>query len=117
MKLTLDFALETKLEIANFDNAIVYLNSHLYFQEIQNKIKLSHNYLGFSQHSYNDSQNLTSNHFSVSDILKFRNYAQNKYHKDEGCLKLVENKLVSDTRKNLEETAKIKLKQKLLKDQ
>ena len=113
--MTLDFALEAKLEIANFDNAIVYPSSSLYLQEIQNKIKLSHNYSGFSQYSY-DTQNLMSNHLSVSEISKFRNYAWNKYHNDKGYPKLVENKFGSDPRKNLEETAKIKLKQKLLED-
>lgn len=116
MKLTLDFASEAKLETANFDNTIVYSGKPFYLQEIQNKIKLSHNYLGFSQHSYNDSQYLTSNHLFVSKISKFRNYAWNKYHNDDGYLKLVENKFGFCPSKNLEETAKIKLKQKFSED-
>ena len=115
MKLNLDFALEAKLEIANFDNTIVYPSNFFCLQEIQNKIKLSHNYSGFSQYSY-DTQNLISNHLSVSEISKFRNYAWNKYHNDERYLKLVENKFGFDPRKNFEETAKIKLKQKFLED-
>jgi hypothetical protein len=116
MKLTLDFALEAKLETAKFDSTIVYPGNPFYLQEIQSKIKLSHNYSGFSQHLYNESQYLTSNHLSVSEISKFRNYAWNKYDNDEGYLKLVENKFGSDPRKNLEETVKIKLKQKFLED-
>ena len=116
MKLTLDSALEAKLETAKFDNTIVYPGKPFYLQEIQIKIKLSHNYSGFSQHLYNESQYLTSNHLSVSEISKFRNYAWNKYDNDEGYLKLVENKFGSDSRKNLEETVKINLKQKFLED-
>ena len=112
MKLTLDYASEAKLETANFDNTIVYPGKPFYLQEIQNKIKLSLNYLGFSQHSYNESQYLTLNHLFVSKISKFINYAWNKYHNDEGYLKLVENKFGFGPRKNLEETAKLSLKKK-----
>lgn len=110
MKFTLDFALEAKLEIANFDNAIFYPTYSLYLQEIQSKIKLSHNYSGFSHYSY-DTKNLTSNHLSITEISDFRNYAWNKYHNDDGYLKLVENKFGSEPKKNLEETTAIKLKQ------
>jgi hypothetical protein len=114
-KLILDFALDAKLEIVNFDNKIVYQSSPLYLQEIQHKRKLSHNYSVFSLYSY-ETQNLTSNHLSASEISEFRNYSRNKCLNNEGYLKLVENKFVSNTRKSPEERSKIKLKQKLLED-
>jgi len=108
MKFTLDFALK-KLEIANFDNAIVYPACSLNLQEIQNKIKLSNNYSGFSHYSY-DAKNLTSNHLSVIEISNLRNYMWNKYRNDDGYLKLVEYKFGSNSRKNLTEKTAIKLK-------
>jgi len=115
MKFILDFALEAKLEIVNFDNAIVYPTCSIYLQEIKNKIKLSHNYSDFSHNSY-DAKNLTYNHLSVIEISDFRNNAWNKYHNDDGYLKLAENKFGYEPRKNLQETTAIKLKQNLLED-
>jgi len=115
MQFTLDFALEAKSEMANFYSAMAYPGSPLYLQASKNGTKLPSTYSGYSQHSY-DTQNLPSDHLPPEEILKFRDYAWNKFHTDKGYLSLLENKFGLNARKNLENTTKIKLKRKLLGD-
>jgi len=115
MKETLDFAMDAKSEMANFYCAMAYPGSPLYIDAVKNKIKLPENYSGYSQHSY-DTQNLPSENLGASEILKFRDYAWNKFHTDQSYLNLIENKFGIKSRKNLEETTKIHLKRKLLGD-
>lgn len=115
MQFTLNFALEAKTEMANFYSAMAYPGSPLYLESESKSIKLPEKYSGYSQHAY-DTQNLPSEHLSAEEILKFRDYAWNKFHTDEGYLNLLANKFGSHARKNLEETTKIKLKRKLLGD-
>lgn len=115
MKFTLDFALEAKSEMANFYSAMAYPGSPLYLQASSNGTKLPSTYSGYSQHSY-DTQNLPSDHLPAEEILKFRDYAWDKFHTDESYLNLLQNKFGLNARKNLENTTKIKLKRKLLGD-
>ena len=115
MKFTLDFALEAKSEMANFYSAMAYPGSPLYIEASSKGIKLPDTYSGYSQHSY-DTQNLPSEHLTAGEILKFRDYAWNKYHTDKSYLNFLEKKFGSHSRKNLEDTTKIILKRKLLGD-
>lgn len=112
MKFTLDFALEAKSEMANFYSAMAYPGSPLYLEAFSKGVKLPETYSGYSQHSY-ETQNLPSKELSAAEILKFRDFAWNKYHTDKSYLNLLENKFGVLARKNLEETSKIKLKRKL----
>ena len=89
MKFTLDFALEAKSEMANFYSAMAYPGSPLYLEASSKGTKLPEHYSGYSQHSY-DTQNLPSDHLPAEEILKFRDYAWNKYHTDESYLNLLE---------------------------
>ena len=70
---------------------------------------------GYSQHSF-DTQNLPSNHLEASEILEFRDYAWDKFHTDESYLNRLEKKFGLNSRTNLEETTKIKLKRKIYKN-
>ena len=109
---TLNFAMEAKTEMGNFYSAMAYPGSPLYLDSVRNNIKLPDTYSGYSQHSY-DTQNLPSNQLEASEILKFRDYAWNKFHTDENYLRRLEKKFGLNSRKNLEETTKIKLKRKI----
>ena len=66
--------------------------------------------------NYKDTLNLPNNNLTSAQILKFRDDAWMKYHKDENYLNLLENKFGKPARDNVEETTKIKLKRKLLGD-
>ncbi len=87
MKFTLDFALEAKTEMANFYSAMAYPGSPLYLEAVSKGIKLPDTYSGYSQHSYY-TQNLPSKDLPASEILKFRDYAWNKYHTNDSYLNL-----------------------------
>lgn len=113
MKYTLDFAIEAKTEMANFYCAMAYPGSPLYLDAKKNNIQLPNTYSGYSQHSY-DTQNLPSNNLPSNEILKFRDYAWNKYHTDESYLNFLEKKFGKNARINLKNTTKIKLKRKNL---
>lgn len=115
MKETLNFAMEAKTEMANFYSAMAYPGSPLYLESVKNKIKLPDTYSGYSQHSF-DTQNLPSNHLEASEILEFRDYAWDKFHTDESYLNRLEKKFGLNSRTNLEETTKIKLKRKIYKN-
>ena len=101
--------------MANFYSAMAYPRSPLYLEAFSEGVKLPETYSGYSQHSY-DTQNLPSKDLSAGEILKFIDFAWNKYHTDQGYLSLLENKFGLHARKNLEETSKIKLKRKLFKN-
>lgn len=115
MKFTLDFAMEAGTEMANFYSAMAYPGSPLYLEALSKGVKLPDTYSGYSQHSY-DTQNLPSKELSAAKILKFRDYAWDKYHTNKSYLSLLEKKFGLHARKNLEETTKIKLKRKLFKN-
>jgi hypothetical protein len=76
---------------------------------------LPSNYSGYSQHSY-DTLNLSNDNLTAKQILKFRDYAWDKYHTSPEYLSLLENKFGIKARNNVEQTTKIKLKRKLLGD-
>ena len=111
MKSVLDFALEANTEMVNFYCAMAYPGSPLYLKAIDNKIKLPEKYSGYSQHSY-DTLNLASDNLTSGQILKFRDFAWNKYHTNEKYLKLLEKKFGLHAVENLKKTTAIKLKRK-----
>jgi anaerobic magnesium-protoporphyrin IX monomethyl ester cyclase len=115
MENTLKFALENKSEMVNFYSAMAYPGSPLYINaKINNKI-LPKKYSAFSQHSY-DTCNLSNEALTSAEILKFRDYAWNKYNTDESYLNLLENKFGINARLDLEQTTKVQLKREILGD-
>jgi anaerobic magnesium-protoporphyrin IX monomethyl ester cyclase len=113
MKSTLDFAISVNSEMANFYCAMAYPGSPLYLESVNKGVELPKKYSGYSQHSY-DTQNLPSLHLPAKSILKFRDNAWNRYHSNPEYLNLLEKKFGMKARKNIELTAKIKLRRKLL---
>ena len=116
MKFTLDFAIETNSEMANFYSAMAYPGSPLYLDARAKNIPLPDNYSGFSQHSY-ETLNLPSNNLSAAEILKFGDYAWDKYHTNKSYLDLISKKFCIVAVENIINTTKIKLKRKLLNKQ
>jgi radical SAM superfamily enzyme YgiQ (UPF0313 family) len=112
---TLAFALENKTEMVNFYSAMAYPGSPLYRQAVKQNVELPKEYVGYSQHAY-ETLNMANENLSAAEILRFRDYAWNKYNTDESYLTLLETKFGKHARENLENTTKIKLKRKLLGD-
>lgn len=115
MQETFDFAMSNMSEMANFYSAMAYPGSPLHLIARKRGWALPDRYVGYSQHSYH-TLNLPNNNLTSAQILKFRDDAWMKYHKDENYLNLLENKFGKPARDNVEETTKIKLKRKLLGD-
>lgn len=115
MRNTLDFALSHKTEMVNFYSAMAYPGSPLYLQARQQNVKLPDTYVGYSQHAY-ETLNMANENLSAAEILRFRDFAWNKYNTDKDYLNLLETKFGSAARVNLENTTKIKLNRKLLGD-
>jgi len=115
MKETLDFALENLSEMTNMYCAMAYPGSPLHLTAKKKGWELPKDYSGYSQHSY-DTLNLSNDNLTAAEILKFRDYAWNKYHTNPKYLDLLENLFGVKARNNVEETTKIKLKRKFLGD-
>jgi len=115
MEATLDFALNNLTDMSNMYSAMAYPGSPLYLTAKQNGWRLPESYAGYSQHSY-ETVNLPNENLTSEEILRFRDYAWEKYHTNESYLNLLEGKFGSAARKNVEETTKIKLKRKILGD-
>ena len=113
LNFTYSFAEETNSEMVNFYCAMAYPGSPLYLEARKNNIKLPNKYSGFSQHSY-DTQNLPSVDLSAAEILEFRDNAWNKYHTNPKYLNLLNKKFGPKSVEDVNSTAKIKLKRKIL---
>jgi anaerobic magnesium-protoporphyrin IX monomethyl ester cyclase len=115
MQETLDLALELNCEHANFYAAMALPGSPLYKEAVDNKWELPQSFDEFAFLSY-DCRPLRTNTLSGEEVLKFRDDAWHKYFSHEPFLNLVENKFGQDSRKNIEELSKIRLKRKILGD-
>lgn len=115
MEDTLNFAMENPTEMANFYSAMAYPGSPLYIDARKNKLPLPAEYVGYSQHAY-ETHNLENAHLSSAEILKFRDYAWDKYHSSKKYLSLMEDRFGHKAVNELNDTKKVKLKRKLLGD-
>ena len=115
MKNTLDFALSNKTGMVNFYSAMAYPGSPLFLQARKNGVKLPDTYVGYSQHAY-ETLNMANENLTAAEILRFRDYAWDKYNTDKNYLNLLENRFGVESKQNLESATKIKLKRKLLGD-
>jgi anaerobic magnesium-protoporphyrin IX monomethyl ester cyclase len=115
MQETLDLALELNCEHANFYAAMALPGSPLYMEAVNNKWELPQTFEEFAFLSY-DCKPLRTNSLTGAEVLKFRDDAWHKYFSHEPFLNLVKNKFGIDSRKNIEEMSKIRLKRKILGD-
>jgi radical SAM superfamily enzyme YgiQ (UPF0313 family) len=115
MQETLDLALELNCEHANFYAAMALPGSPLYMEAVNNGWDLPQTFDEFAFLSY-DCKPLRTKTLSGAEVLKFRDEAWHKYFSYKPFLNLVENKFGQQSRKNIEEMSKIKLKRKILGD-
>ena len=94
---------------------MAYPGSPLHLDAKRRRMKLPSTYSGYSQHSY-DTENLPSNNLPAKSILKFRDNAWIKYHKNSKYLSLIKRKFGEKAVENIKNMTKIKLKRKLLGD-
>ena len=115
MQETLDLSLELNTEHANFYAAMALPGSPLYMYAKNNNWDLPEKFEEFAFLSY-DCKPLRTKTMTGAEVLKFRDEAWHKYFSHEPFLNLVETKFGADSRRNLEEMSKIKLKRKILGD-
>ena len=115
MQETLDLALELNCEHANFYAAMALPGSPLYMEAVNNKWELPQTFDEFAFLSY-DCKPLRTKNLTGAEVLKFRDEAWHKYFSHEPFLNLVENKFGLQSRHNIEEMSKIRLKRKILGD-
>jgi len=115
MQETLDLSLELNTEHANFYAAMALPGSPLYMYAKNNNWDLPEKFEEFAFLSY-DCKPLRTKTMTGAEVLKFRDEAWHKYFSHEPFLNLVETKFGADSRQNLEEMSKIKLKRKILGD-
>jgi anaerobic magnesium-protoporphyrin IX monomethyl ester cyclase len=115
MQETLQMALDLNCEFSNFYCTMAYPGSQLYIEALKNKWTLPENYVGYSQHSY-EARPLDTKYISAKEVLKFRDSAFQIYYSDKMYLDSVERKFGLETREDIEEMTKIKLKRQLLGD-
>jgi anaerobic magnesium-protoporphyrin IX monomethyl ester cyclase len=115
MRETLQFALENQTEMVNFYCAMAYPGSPLYLSARQRGVALPETYSGFSQHSY-DCLNLANDQLPAAEILAFRDAAWRTYHTDPRYLDLLAARFGQEAREDIEKTASITLKRKLLEN-
>jgi radical SAM superfamily enzyme YgiQ (UPF0313 family) len=115
MQETLDLSLELNTEHANFYAAMALPGSPLYMYAKNNGWELPERFEEFAFLSY-DCKPLRTKTLEGAEVLKFRDEAWHKYFSHEPFLNLVETKFGADSRANIEQMSKIKLKRKILGD-
>jgi len=115
MQETLDLAVETNCEFANFYCAMAYPGSKLYAMAIENGWALPDSWIGYSQHSY-ETLPLRTETLTSAEVLKFRDEAFQKYFSNPRYLDMVRKKFGEDVVVHLSEMTKIKLNRKLLSE-
>ncbi len=113
MQETLDLAIETNCEFANFYCAMAYPGSKLYGMAIEKGWALPESWIGYSQHSY-ETLPLRTETLTSAEVLRFRDEAFHKYFTNPRYVDMVRKKFGEDVVAHLSEMTKIKLNRKLL---
>jgi hypothetical protein len=116
MQATLDLAINSQCEFANFYCTMAYPGSLLYEDWIKRRPEvISSDWGRYSQHSY-DTLPLPSDHLTPKEILTFRDKAFDLYFENPDYLAMVDRKFGSRTVTHIEGMLKVKLKRKLLEN-
>lgn len=115
MQETLDMALESNAEWANFYCAMAYPGSRLYEQALAEGWPLPDSWSGFSQHGF-DTQPLPTRFLTPAEVLAFRDKAFNVYFGNEKYLNMIDKSFGKKVREHVEKMLAIKIKRKLLSD-
>jgi anaerobic magnesium-protoporphyrin IX monomethyl ester cyclase len=112
MQETLDLAIETNCEFANFYSAMAYPGSRLYGMATENKWELPATWMGYSQHSF-ESLPLRTNFLTSAQVLKFRDDAFHTYFTNDKYLDMVNRKFGPAVVDHLKRMVQIRLKRQL----
>ena len=115
MQETFDLAKELNCEHANFYAAMALPGSPLHLFARQEGWGMPEKFEEYAFLSY-DCKPLRTKTLTGAEVLKFRDDKWHEYFSNPSYLQLVENKFGSQSRLNIEEMSKIKLKRKLLGD-
>lgn len=115
MEDTLNLAIELNCEFANFYSVMAYPGSKLYEWAIQHEGYLPKSWKGFSQLGY-ETQPLPTKYLSAKDVLKFRDEAFCKHHKNPAYLDMISMKFGEKVKRHIEEMLDVKLKRRLLEE-
>lgn len=113
MEETLKLAMDLNCEFANFYSVMPYPGSKLH--EWASK----HGYLperweSFSQHGFK-TQPLPTKHLSAKEVLKFRDEAFYKYHKNPVYLEMIGKRFGKKVKEHIEKMVSVKIKRDLLR--
>jgi radical SAM superfamily enzyme YgiQ (UPF0313 family) len=115
MNQTLDLAIEMNTEMCNMYPCQALPGSPLHVKARQENWELPKTYQGYGFLSY-DTFPLATKHVSASEVVRFRDSAWEKYHLNPKFLNLIEGKYGLESRTNIEDLAKVKLKRRILGD-
>lgn len=111
MQETLDLAKELNLEYINFYTAMAYPGSKLYFEAIQNGIKLPDKWHGFAQYG-EETLPLPTKYLSSAEVLRFRDYAFDNYLSNPKYLKMIREKFGIEVEEHIKKMLEHKIKRK-----
>lgn len=115
MQETLDLAMETNCEFANFYSAMAYPGSALYTMAGERNWPLPEQWSGYSQHSY-DCHPLPTEKASAAEVLRFRDEAFHAYFANPRYLDMIAKRFGLETRQHIEKMAYHRLRRKLLNE-
>ena len=115
MNQTLDLAIEMNTEMCNMYPCQALPGSPLHIKAKQENWALPSTYQGYGFLSY-ETYPLATKHVSAREVVKFRDDAWETYHLNPKFLGLIEGKYGLESRTNIEELAKVKLKRRILGD-
>lgn len=115
MEDTLRLAMDLNCEFANFFSVMAYPGSKLYERASKQEGHLPKTWEGFSQLGY-ETQPLPTKYLSASEVLKFRDEAFYKYHKNPAYLDMISKKFGEKARKHIEKMLDVKIKRRILGD-
>lgn len=112
MQETLDLAIELNCEFANFNCAMAYPGSALYYDALKKGLPLPAAWSGYSQHATNTFP-LPSRHLSQAQVLQFRDNAFHTYFTNPSYLAMIERRFGPRAVREVSEMTKIKLERDL----
>jgi radical SAM superfamily enzyme YgiQ (UPF0313 family) len=113
MQKTLDMAKELNCEYTNFYVAMPYPGSKLYENAVNNKLPLPHDWLGYSQFSY-ETQPLPTRYLTAAQILQFRDNAFHEFYNSPRYQDMIAKKFGAETLRHVKKMLETRLNRRLL---
>jgi radical SAM superfamily enzyme YgiQ (UPF0313 family) len=116
MQATLDLAIRSQCEFANFYSTVAYPGSALYDHWVEREPGvISTDWRTFSQHSY-EALPLPTEYLAPKEVLAFRDNAFDTYFSNQDYLDMIGRKFGSRAVQHIKKMLEVKLERKLLND-